>query len=94
MAATSTESKTQNVFNSQHTQRIAFGDVNTPGSYVCNESGCLFRVPEDGLVSGRSPLIEIVSRTPTMMTKISDDPWLPISKARQLAADADLYINF
>ncbi len=82
------------VHNTQHTTRVAFQDLNSPGAYVCNETGCLFRIPEDGLVTGRSPLIEIVSKSPTMMTKISDDPWLPISKARQLAADADLYINF
>ncbi len=75
-------------------ERLAFADVNMPGTYVDNETGHLFRVPEDALVGGRSPLIEIVSKSPTMVTRISEDPWLPISKARQTAADSDLYISF
>jgi len=85
---------TTQVRDTQHTQRVAFSELHRPGTYVCNETGTLFRIPQDALVSGRSPLIEIVSTQPTMMTKLSDDPWLPISKARELAADCDLYISF
>ncbi len=29
-----------------------------------------------------------------MMSKLSDNAWIPISKARQLAADADLDVAF
>ncbi len=75
-------------------QCLPFSEVNSAGCYVENGVGDLFRIPENGVVTGRSPLIEIVSRTPRIMTKVSDDPWLQISKARQLAADADLYVNF
>lgn len=92
MATPTTESLTTR--NTQHTERVPFGDLSKPGAYVSNDTGCLFRIPDDGLVSGRSPLIEIVGKSPIMMTKVSEDPWIPISKARQLAADADLYINF
>jgi hypothetical protein len=65
-----------------------------PGCYIANFTGHLFRIPDQAVAAGRSPLIEIVSKQGTLMTKVSDDPWIPISKARQLAADADLQPNF
>jgi hypothetical protein len=71
-----------------------FDQLTSPGAYVCNYSGTLFRVPDDALAPGRSPVIEIVSKTPMMLTKLCDDPWVPISKARQVASDWDLYVNF
>lgn len=74
--------------------RVAFADLNEPGAYVDERSGALFRVPDDALTTGRSPLIEIVSEQPTMLTKLSDNAWIPISKARQLAADADMTVAF
>ena len=91
MTSQSTEQK---IRSTHHTGRVSFDELGLPGAYVCNDNGNLFRVPDDSLVSGRSPLLEIVSKVPVMMTRISDDPWVPISKARGLAADADLYINF
>lgn len=78
----------------QSTNRLQFAEITSPGSYVFHETGDLCRVPEDALVAGRSPLIDFVSKTPKMVTKISDDPWIPVSKARQLASDADLFIDF
>ncbi|HVP13390.1 MAG TPA: hypothetical protein VMV94_19615 [Phycisphaerae bacterium] len=78
----------------QHYQNVPFGEVQTPGCYVSTTTGTLFRIPAEALALGRSPLIEIVSRTGTLMTKITDDPWVPINKARQLCADADVYPNF
>jgi len=90
--ATVAEPKT--IHNSQRNRKIPFTEINEAGAYISNSTGNLFRIPEDALVVGRSPLVEIVSNGGTMMTKVSDDPWLPISKARQLAADADLSINF
>ena len=74
--------------------RVPFCDLNEPGAYVNERTGELYRVPEDALISGRSPLIEIVSDHPTMMTKLSENAWVPISKARQLAADCDMDIAF
>jgi hypothetical protein len=78
----------------QNRVRVPFGEIQTSGCYVCNHTGTLYRIPDEALATGRSPLIEVVSSAGTLMTKVSDDPWIPISKARQLAADADLYPNF
>ena len=73
---------------------LPFAELDSPGTYIANETGELFRIPADALASERSPNIDIVSKTPTLLTKISNDPWVPISRARQIAADADLNISF
>lgn len=75
-------------------ESLAFADVHTPGCYVARQTGDLFRVPAEALGEGHSPNLEIVSTPPKVVTKIADDPWVPISKARQMAADADLYVSF
>ncbi len=75
-------------------EHVEFSAINSPGAYIEDCNGSLLRVPDEALASDHTPLMEIVSKTPCMVTKISDDPWLVISKARQLAADADLQVNF
>ncbi|HVP13674.1 MAG TPA: hypothetical protein VMV94_21040 [Phycisphaerae bacterium] len=87
-----TETQTTHPF--QAYMNVPFDEVQTPGCYISKNTGNLYRIPAEALALGRSPLIEIVSKTGTLMTKISEDPWVPINKARQLCADADLYPNF
>ena len=71
-----------------------FESLNEPGCYICNWSGHLLRVPEDAIKPGRSPLISIRGRENLFVTKISTDPYVPVSKARMLAADCDVSVNF
>lgn len=71
-----------------------FERISQPGCFVFNRTGDLVRVPEDALVEGRSPTIDIVSKEPWMLTKISNDPYVPLRAARALAADMDLHVNF
>ena len=71
-----------------------FDRINAPGSFVVNRSGELLRIPEDALAPGRSPTIDIVSRDPWLVTRISTDPYVSLNKARALAADMDLPVNF
>ncbi len=73
---------------------IPFDTINEPGAYVCNWSGHLLRVPEDGVAPGRSPLINIVGPDPLMVTKISDNPYITLTKAKLLASNYDLTVNF
>jgi hypothetical protein len=86
--------ETQNLHPTPFCQSVPFHEIQTPGCYVSKDDGNLYRVPPEALAQGRSPLIEIVSKRGTIMAKVSDDPWLPISRARQLAADADVQPNF
>ncbi len=74
--------------------QVPFESINEPGCYVCNWTGHLMRVPEDAIKPGRSPLMSITGTERLFCTKISCDPFLTISKARMLAADCDVAVNF
>ena len=73
---------------------LPFEGINEYGAYIANWSGHLIRVPEDGLAQGRSPLINIVGTEPLTVTKISNNPFVPITKARLLASNFDVNVNF
>lgn len=73
---------------------LTFDQINTPGCYVFIDNGLLFRIPPEAIAQGMSPILEVVSKEPWFFFKISDDPYVPLSKARMLAADFDLTVNF
>jgi hypothetical protein len=73
---------------------IPFDQINEPGCYICHWSGHLLRVPPDGITPGRSPLVNMVGYDPLYVTKVSDNPFIPVTKARMLAANFDLAVNF
>ena len=74
--------------------QVPFDSINEPGTYICNWSGHMLRVPEDAIKPGRSPLMCLTGNEPLFVTKVSDDPFVAISKARILAANCDLAVNF
>jgi hypothetical protein len=74
--------------------QIPFEAIHDSGCYVCNWSGHLLRVPDDAVGQGRSPLMMISGKDPLFVTKISDDPYVQVSKARLRAADTDVPVNF
>lgn len=74
--------------------QIPYRAMNEPGCYISNWAGHLLRVPEDAVKPGRSPVIEILGTESLFVTKVSNDPFLPITKARLLAADCDVTVNF
>ena len=74
--------------------QVPFESINEQGCYVCNWDGHMIRVPEDAIKPGRSPMMSITGTEPLFVTKISCDPFLTISKARMLAADFDVAVNF
>ena len=74
--------------------QLPFESISEPGAYVCNWSGHLLRVPDDSLKAGRSPTISMRGREPLFVTKIANDPFVQRSKARLLASDGDLPVNF
>jgi hypothetical protein len=86
--------KSEELTTRQLGSSVPFENINDAGCYVANWSGHLVRVPEDGVKPGRSPLIELRGREVLFVTKLSDDPYIPISKARMLAANLDLSVNF
>ena len=74
--------------------QIPFDAINETGCYVCTWSGHLLRIPEDSIKPGRSPVIGLVGPDQLFVTKISNDPFIQITKARMLAADCDVPVNF
>ncbi len=84
----------QNYPNNCPVTTIPWDNINEPGTYVCNWSGHLLRVPEDGVTPGRSPLVSIVGQDPLFVTKICDDPFVTLTKARLLASNFDIMVNF
>lgn len=74
--------------------RVGFDSVHEPGTYICELTGHLFRIPEEEVSPGRSPLMSIIGSEPIRMRRISDNPYVTLSKARVLASNLDLNVNF
>jgi hypothetical protein len=73
---------------------VSWEDLETPGFYVCRATGNGYRVPSDALIKGASPVIEQVSSQPSRLVKVSDNPFVPLMKARNLAANCNIEPNF
>ena len=71
-----------------------FNEVCEPGAYYCHNTGWLYRVPPEGLALGHSPMMNIVGQEECFVTKISEDPYLPVNKAREICANWDFAVNF
>ncbi len=91
---TTTRTYTQAESTGAQGTQIPFESINQPGCYVCNWSGHLLRVPEDGVAAGRSPLINIVGQQQLFVTQISENPYITVTKARMLACNCDVAVNF
>ncbi|MHA2281548.1 MAG: hypothetical protein ACXAC5_11940 [Promethearchaeota archaeon] len=73
---------------------VPFDRINSPGAYVNETTGHLFRVPQDAIQSGRSPLMVIEAKDPMRLRKISDNPFITSTKARLHAAQHDVSPNW
>ena len=95
MTNTTPQSTNSHIPNTQNTGScIPFECINEPGAYICGWSGHLLRVPEDGVTPGRSPMFNIVGSEPLFVTKICDNPYVTLTKARLLACNFDLNVCF
>ena len=73
---------------------LPYESIQGPGCFVCNWSGHLLRVPEDGVAAARSPLVNIIGCETLFVTKISDNPYIPVTKAKMVAANLDCAVSF
>ena len=94
MTTQTTQTKNQTYSTNCPVTTIPWDNINESGTYVCNWSGHLLRIPEDGVTLGRSPVVNIVGCEPLFVTKISCDPFIPVTKARLLASNFDMMVNF
>lgn len=72
--------------------QVPFESIHEPGTYICNWSGHLLRIPDDAVSQGRSPPLNILGREPLFTTKISEDPFITVTKARLIAANHDVAV--
>ncbi len=71
---------------------IPFDSIREPGCYLCNWSGYLLRVPRQALVP--NGVMNIVGGQPLYVTKLSDNPDLPLKQARATARELNLDVAF
>ncbi|MFQ6102997.1 MAG: hypothetical protein ACE5OP_01750 [Candidatus Glassbacteria bacterium] len=69
-------------------------EIDSPGCYISNQSGNLFRVTPEMLSIGGTVFTNFVSRDPWYFTKLTDDYLMPLDEVRILAANANLRPNF
>ena len=93
MPATTQETSTSQV-STLTPMRVPFSEIHEPGAYVSNQTGHLIRIPEDAVNPGRTPVIDFVANEPLLFTKISDNPFIALTKARMLSCDMDLSVQF
>lgn len=72
----------------------SWDDVNQAGAYVEKGTGDLFRIPQEALLAGGSPLIVKQSRGASRLVMISPDPYITTERARMLAAEYNIQPNF
>ena len=73
---------------------IPFDVLRTPGAYICNWSGHLLRVKKEAVAVGHLPALNMVGLEPLTVTKISDNPDVPLAAAKRLAANFEISANF
>lgn len=73
---------------------FAFDSIPQPGAYVCNWSGHLLRLPREALTSVGAAALNMVGPDPLTVTKLSDDPYIPLSQAKRLAGDMQIPVTF
>jgi len=73
---------------------LPFDGIHEPGAYICRWSGHLLRVPEDSISSEHTPRMSVIGADALLVTKIANDPYVAVTKARLLAANHDVSVNF
>jgi hypothetical protein len=69
--------------------------VKEPGSYVCNETGRLLRVPAAAIKDRHHPVVEFLGpKGPVPVTRLSSDPQLGIAELRKLSERAKVEVQF
>jgi hypothetical protein len=74
--------------------RMMFDQIRHAGCYVCEWSGHLLRVSEAAAARGLATLPSVMGPDPLFVTKISDEPELPLDEAKSIARSLELSINF
>jgi hypothetical protein len=61
--------------------------ISAPGCYVCDWNGHVLRVQAESGQTRRSLMVSIVGSRPLTVTRISENPFIPLSEARLRASN-------
>ena len=79
----------------QHTlQQLAWEEINEPGAYVEVTTGALYRVPQEALLKGASPLIKKESADASPFVQLSKNPFVLALEARMICAGHNIQPGF
>ena len=73
---------------------LAWDDINEAGAYVEIGAGDLYRIPQEALVRGSSPMIRKQSVGSSRFLKLSNDIAITTFEARMLCAENNVKPNF
>ncbi len=73
---------------------LSWEDINEPGAYVEKGSGDLYRIPQEALLRGCSPIIMKESRGASRLVLISHNPFVTDLEARHRCAQYNIEPNF
>jgi hypothetical protein len=86
--------KSETVETTRVVDTCNFDHIRTPGTYVENRWGTLFRMPKEALPTKNHRSSKRVAREWWPVTRLSDDPYVPVAKARRIGAELGLQISF
>lgn len=73
---------------------LPWENVDEPGTYVDVSTGELYRIPQEALLQGSSPLIRKESLKASRLVQISKNPFITTFQARMLACEHNVQPNF
>ena len=94
MSAQSVTNATTSEVSTLAAMRVPFSEIHEPGAYVSNATGHLVRIPDDAVKPDRTPVIDLIANEPQLFSRVSVNPFISLTKARMLASDLDLPVNF
>ncbi len=73
---------------------FSWDDVNEAGAYVERGTGDLYRIPQEALVKGSSPMIAKESLGASRLVQLGKDPFITTLEARLRCAQNNIQPNF
>lgn len=73
---------------------VAWDQITEPGAYVEFGTGDLYRVPQEALINGMSPIVRKESRGASRLLQVSRNPFVTTLEARLISAEHNVEPNF
>lgn len=74
--------------------QVSWEGISEPGAYVETQTGRLFRIPQEALLAGSSPLIRQNCNDVSTYIQLAKSPYISVFEARMLAAEHNVEPHF